>query len=333
MGQGFAHLLISRSQWLKTVEQLAFQVIGITDLRYGTLVEPEGISLEQALQQIKQGIFFSTPPRPTEKLIRQLDYDILIELTPTRLETGEPAYGYIRAALDRRRHVITTNKGPVAHHLLELQQLAQKKGVFFRFEGTVMAGTPLINLIHCHLAGATIQKIEGIINGTCNYILTRMAEGLDYPAALKEAQDKGYAEADPTADVEGWDAVAKIMILSQVIFGQKLPLHAIARQGISHLTVAEIYRAMKSGYHWRLIATLERRNGTIAASVAPREIPGDHPFASVTGAINAVAIYTDCLTRITITGPGAGPLETGFAVLNDLIQIHRNMTQTPWQSS
>ncbi|NOX38743.1 MAG: homoserine dehydrogenase [Calditrichaeota bacterium] len=329
VGRGLARLLISRSQWLKTAEQLDCRVISITDLRYGTIVQPEGISLEPVLQHIEQGTPFSTQPQPTENLIRQLDYDVLIELTPTRLETGEPAHSYIRMALERGRHVITTNKGPVAHHLLELERLAREKGVHFRYEGTVLAGTPLINLIRNHLAGATIHKIEGIVNGTCNYILTRMAAGMDYTAALKDAQEKGYAEADPTADVEAWDAVAKVMILAQVAFGQKLPLHSISRQGISGLTVADIQQALREGHHWRLIATLQQQDGILEASVAPQKIPQDHPFASVTGATNAIAIYTDCLSRITITGPGAGPVETGFAVLNDLIHIHRKITRTP----
>ncbi len=327
VGQGFARLLASRREWLIEEAYLSCRVVAITDWHYGTCIHPRGIDLEEALEAIRRGHSLSAKAEPTLPLIQTLEYDVLIELTPTNFKTGEPAYRHIRCALERGRHVITTNKGPMAHFLLELEELARRKGVCLGYEGTVLAGTPLIRLIRSHLRGAKIQKIEGIVNGTCNYILTRMAEGLDYHQALKEAQKHGYAEADPTVDVEGWDTAAKLMILSQVAFSRKLDPTHISRTGITGIRSEDIRQAGRNGGQWRLIGRLEAQKGHIRAVITPETLPGTHPLAHVKGTTNAVTIHTDCLSPITIMGPGAGRLETGFAVFSDLLQIHQRLRE------
>ncbi|MGB5304467.1 MAG: homoserine dehydrogenase, partial [Gemmatimonadota bacterium] len=241
----------------------------------------------------------------------------------TDLETGEPATGHIRAALEAGKHVVTTNKGPVALHYAELAELARERGLEIGVEGTVMSGTPAVLNGMNLLRGAGIKRVQGILNGTCNYILTRMEEGSTYEDALQEAQDNGYAEADPTGDVEGFDAAGKIVILANLLMGVPIGMDDVERTGISGLTSADISAAQEAGERWKLIGTLEPTDSGVTASVAPERVPLAHPLASVGGATNAVTYSTELLGDVTLVGPGAGRLETGYAVLVDLLEIHR----------
>ncbi len=330
VGQGFAELLLAKHTLLQETIGVDLQVVGIADLKFGTVVQNEGLPLKTLLENVQNKQTFAQAGlqeenRSVDRLINELDYDVFIELTPTNLQTGEPALTFIRQALESKHHVITTNKGPCALELLNLEQLAKTQGRLFKYEGSVLAGTPLLNLIEHNLAGLTIQKIEGIVNGTCNYILTRMEEGLSYDRALKEAQELGYAEANPEADVEGWDAVAKLLILAQAVFKTKIQTHQVERKGISGLTLEDVANAQKENKTWKLIASLERQNGRLKAVVKPQKIENEHPLAGVKGATNAVTLTTDYLQKVTIMGPGAGKHETGYAVLNDLIAIARQI--------
>ncbi len=330
VGQGFAELLLQKKEQLQKHYQLEPSVVAIADLKYGVAVSEQGVALEQALKAVSledgfAGAGLAVKNITTEELLKQMDYHVLVELTPTNLQTGEPALSFIRTALETGHHAITTNKGPCALYLSTLLQLAREKQVQFRYEGTVLAGTPLLNLAETGLAGLEIQKVEGIVNGTCNYILTRMEEGMAYQEALKKAQELGYAEANPEADVEGWDAVAKVMILSQALFQHRISKEDVDRQGITDISVADVEEAKKQNESWKLIASVENRNGRIMASVKPQRIPNSHPLAGVKGATNAVTLTTDYLQQVTIVGPGAGKHETGYAVLNDLIAIHQKM--------
>jgi homoserine dehydrogenase len=248
---------------------------------------------------------------------------VLFEATYTDIKTGEPATSHIRAALERGVHVATTNKGPLALHYRELAELAAKKKVQFLFEGTVMSGTPVLNLIRETFAGAEIQEIQGILNGTTNYILTRMEEGMSYEAALKKAQELGYAEAVPDADVLGWDALAKVTILANVAFGAQLKPTDSPCEGITKITSADIAKAKAEGKRYKLIGRIWREGGTVKAEVAPRLVDLAQPIAGVMNATNALAITTDALDVVTIVGPGAGKKQTGFSLLNDLLTIVR----------
>jgi homoserine dehydrogenase len=219
-------------------------------------------------------------------------------------------------------HVTTTNKGPLALFSKELVDLANKKGVQFLYEGTVMAGTPLLNLIRETLAGSGISEMKGILNGTTNYILTQMEAGMDYAAALEQAQKLGYAEAVPDADVLGWDALAKVTILANVVFGASLSPGDSPCTGITGITPEQIAAAAADGRRHKLIGRVWRDGTEVRASVAPQLVDLSHPLAGVGGATNAMTITTDTLGDVTIVGPGAGRRETGFALLNDLITIN-----------
>jgi homoserine dehydrogenase len=186
-----------------------------------------------------------------------------------------------------------------------------------------MSGTPSLRMPVTSLAGNDIYEIQGILNGTTNYMLTRMEDGLSYDEALSEAQKLGYAEADPTSDVEGYDALYKIVILANVVMNYPLKVHEVERTGISHLTNEDIELARQSNRKWKLIAKLKKENGSVVASVKPEMIPLDHPLANISDATNAITYHCDLSGPVTLIGAGAGKTETGFAILIDLINIHR----------
>ncbi|UCF49661.1 MAG: homoserine dehydrogenase, partial [Thermoplasmatales archaeon] len=192
------------------------------------------------------------------------------------------------------------------------------------FEGVVLSGTPAINLAKLTLAGNNITAFKGILNGTTNYILTRMEEGMAYEDALKKAQDLGYAEADPTGDVEGLDALGKVVILTNVVLGKKITWQDVERRGITQITIEDIEKAKSEGKRWKLIGSSEiQKDGSVKAKVWPQKLPLNDPLAGVSEATNALTFFTDELGPVTIVGPGAGRRETGFALLIDLLELNR----------
>ena len=197
------------------------------------------------------------------QLIKQCNADVLCELTFTDLKTGEPAISHCKAAFESGKHIVTSNKGPAALKYAELKALADKHNVKFMIEGTVVAGTPIINLAEGPLAGCEITKIRGILNGTTNYMLSEMEKGMDYNAVLKVAQELGYAEADPTGDVEGYDARGKVTILANVVMGAPLKIDDVSCKGITKITSADIDNAKKKNARWKLIGCVEKVNGKL----------------------------------------------------------------------
>jgi homoserine dehydrogenase len=328
VGQGLAELLLAKRDELKKRYGLDWTVTGIADTLKGNAYDAKGIDLAKALAMAAKGEPLAALDRGGKgwdalAMAKQAKADVLLEATYTDIKTGEPATSHIRAALDRGVHVVTTNKGPLALHYRELAQLAAKRKVEFLFEGTVMSGTPVLNLLRETLAGAEILEMQGILNGTTNYILTRMEEGLSYEAALAKAQELGYAEAVPDADVLGWDALAKVTILANVVFGAALKPTESPCEGITKITAADIAKAKAEGKRYKLIGRVWREGGAVKAAVAPRLVDLSQPLAGVMGATNAVAIKTDALGEVTIVGPGAGKAQTGFSMLTDLLHIVR----------
>jgi homoserine dehydrogenase len=325
VGQGLAELLLRKKILLSEKYGMDFQVVGISDKIKGSLYNPDGIDIQQALDKASAGGPLSDVDSAFEgealDMIRQAEADVMLEATYTDIKTAEPATSHIRTALEHGMHVVTTNKGPVALHYKNLEKIAREKEVHFLFEGTVMSGTPLLNLIRESLAGCQIKEIKGILNGTTNYILTRMEEGLSYERALEKAQELGYAEAVPDADVLGWDALAKVTILAKVVFGADGKPFDYPCEGITGITAGAIADAKAREKRYKLIGKVWQERNLIKASVAPEEIDLTHPLASVMGATNAVTIATDALGEVTIIGPGAGKEPTGFSMLVDLITI------------
>lgn len=326
VGQALAQLLIEKEEMLASEHDFQFEAVGIVDMLKGSVINGSSIDLSKALDMVSNGISLNEYPEGETNLdtipaIQKIQADVLLEATYTDIKTGEPAASHIREAFKKGMHVVTTNKGPVALHYSELKSIAEEKGVQFLFEGTVMSGTPMLNLIRETMAGSEIESVQGILNGTTNYILTKMEEGMAYETALKQAQDLGYAEAVPDADVEGWDALAKATILANVIFGVPLKPGDIPCEGITKLTPSHIEEAKKENKRYKLLAKVTKEGGEITAGVSPEKVDVVHPLASVSGAANALTITTDTLGNVTIVGPGAGRRETGYSMLIDLLTI------------
>ncbi len=327
VAQGLSELLLEKRIELKKTYGFDWEVTGIADTLKGSAHNPRGLDLEEILAMVAEGRSISEYAdggcdwdAPT--MIGKADADVMLEVTYTDIKSGQPATDHIRAALARGLHVSTTNKGPLALFSNELIELAARNGVQFLYEGTVMAGTPLLNLVRETLAGSTVSEMKGILNGTTNYILTRMEGGMDYEAALKQAQELGYAEAVPDADVLGWDALAKVTILANTVFGASLAPADTPCTGITEITSAQIAAAAADHKRYKLIGRVWRDGTSVRASVAPQLMDLSHPLAGVGGATNAMTITTDTLGDVTVVGPGAGRRETGFALLNDLLTMN-----------
>ena len=329
VGQGLAQLLRDYGDQLAQRYGAALRLVAVCTRSRGSLYDADGLDPAVLLDAMLRTGHLRELPGQTGlgvlDLIERRAADVLVEASPTDLATGEPATSYIRAAIASGIHAVTANKGPVALHFAELRRAAAVAGVYFGFEGTVMSGTPALRLALSDLAGCEITELRGIVNGTTNYILTQMERGHDYAAALAEAQQLGYAEADPAGDVEGHDAAAKALILANVLMDANLGLGDVERTGIIGVTREMVAEASAASERWKLLAHIRREGRRVRASVAPARLSLGHPLAGVGGVTNALTITTDLLGDVTLIGPGAGSAATGFALLSDILALHRGL--------
>jgi homoserine dehydrogenase len=252
--------------------------------------------------------------------------DLIVEL----IGGLEPAREYVLRAMAAGKHVVTANKQLLAEHGEELWAAAREHGVQLRFEAAVGGVVPVVRVLQESLAAAHVERLHGIVNGTTNFILTRMAEtGATYDDALAEAQRLGYAEADPTDDVTGKDAAAKMAILARLAFDTPVSLSAIPYEGIEHLTADDMEYARELGLGLKLIGTAERVDGGLSVRVHPAFLYGAHPLASINGPFNAVTIESPAITEVTLSGPGAGGPQTASAVLGDVVSAMIPPASTP----
>jgi homoserine dehydrogenase len=251
------------------------------------------------------------------------DFDEILERSDLIVELiggVDPARDYVRRALDGGRHVVTANKQLLSRHGEELWSLARERGVLLGFEAAVAGVIPVVRVLRESLAAAHVERIHGIVNGTTNFILTEMTRsGCDYADALTQAQRLGFAEADPTDDVGGADAAAKMAILARLAFGVPVHIDEVRYEGITQITSDDIAYAREFGLSLKLIGTAERLVGGISVRVHPAFLYSGHPLASVGGAFNAVTVESDAITEITMSGPGAGGSQTASAVLGDVV--------------
>lgn len=329
VGQGLCEILLDKSDHLKNNYNFEWEVVAISDMLKGSVYSPTGLDIPKILEIVKNGKSIEDYSGDAEKGLNAIDTinkcnaDIVCELSYTDIKTGQPATDHCREALKSGKHVVTSNKGPAALFYRELSDLAKKNNVHFLIEGTVMSGTPVLNVARNDLAGNDITAIKGILNGTTNFILTNMEAGRPYEDVLKEAQELGYAEADPTADVEGFDALAKVTILANVVMGENLTPDRIPCKGISQITLEDIEDAHNQNKRWKLIGEIKKDENGVKASVTPMKIDLSHPLAGVNGATNAITFSTDLMGDITVVGAGAGRIETGFSILTDILEINR----------
>jgi homoserine dehydrogenase len=254
------------------------------------------------------------------QIIENIDAEIVMELTPTNLKDGEPGLSHIISAMKYGKNVITVNKGPLSVAFSSLIELANFNGISFKFSGTVGGGTPILEFAKRCLKGDRIVSFKGILNGTTNYILSKMEEGLTFTDALKDAQIKGYAEAVPSLDIDGYDAAAKLVIMANWLMGMKVSLEDVNRNGITTVKTQEVSEALKKGNAVKLIATCENKK----LVVKPMEVSKLDPLC-VNGTLNSVTFSLEYAGNQTIIGRGAGGIETASALLRDMIEIRDNI--------
>ena len=314
VGKGFAELL-ERKQELFRANGIAPRIIAISNSR-GTVINSKGIGLVNGKLE-DQGKWIEDNGT---KLIKESEADLLVEATPTNVDHGEPGLENIRAALKSGKHVITSNKGPLVVDFQGLEKLAQEQGVLLRYEATVAAAIPLFSMHRNSLRASRIDHIRGIVNGTTNYILSKMhEENLPFEIALKDAIEFGYAEKDYSYDVDGKDAAAKAVILANSILGERKSYSEVKVTGIRNITKQAVELAKENGFVIKLIAEVSRDG----LEVSPRLIPRISPL-NVSGSLNAVQFSTDMAKDLYLTGRGAGKIETAGAMGNDLFEVVRD---------
>jgi homoserine dehydrogenase len=337
VGRWVAAAIHRRRSWLEAECGVELSLVGVATRRDGFLYRDRGFDIPTLLAANGGPLAYQTGTHRCGTAIEGLtrtESDLLIEASNTNPREPEPALSHIRQALERGMHVVTSSKGACAAAALELAALARQHGVQCRMESTVMSGTPVLSTIREGLAGARILALRGILNGTANHVLTRMAEGLEYPAALADAQARGYAEPDPSDDVDGHDAVAKTRILAAVAFGRTIPLDQIVRHGIAEITVNDVHRAAHDGCRLKLIASIrpwavgERAvpSSLLEARLEPLAVPLTDPLSRVDGVMNALTVETDTVPTVTIIGPGAGLEQAGQGAFADLVAILRGQS-------
>ena len=310
VGQGIADAIRKKN--------LEITITGIADSKSG-LIDDNGLSIDEIFERKKKSGSCGMPGVSSRDVVERADYDVLVEVTPTNALTGEPALSHIKGALERGRHVVTSNKGPIALAYQELRALAASQHLQLRYEATVCGAVPIFHVLEHGLSGNRIIAIHGVMNGTCNFILSRMAaEGLTYDQALMEARELGYAEADPTYDVQGIDTAIKLVILANAIWNLNVSLSDIDITGIDNLTPEALKLAEEQDMTIRLIGEAIPEKNLLR--VSPRIIDQDHPLV-VHGTLNAITLETDLAGELTLIGKGAGSRETASAVIGDLLFI------------
>lgn len=320
VGQGVAEVLHRKKELIEGFIG-RYRVVAITDSK-GSLTDEKGLNLMEAID-IKKNKGFSG--MKTLEVIEKVDFDVAIETTPTNVHSGEPGLTHIVKSMEKNANVITSNKGPLVTDFKKLVKLAEKKGVRFMYEATVGGAMPIIKLAKNDLAGNDVRVIKGVLNGTCNYILTRMEkEKMTYSQVLSEAQELKIAEADPSYDVEGIDSAAKLVILANSIMQMNASFEDVEITGITRITPESFEVAGSKNYTIRLIAEANRKKGFL--KVSPRLVPRHHPLA-IEGTMNAALIRTDLAGDIVVMGKGAGKYETASAIVSDLIEVYRGMRE------
>ena len=328
-GKAFAKLLMEKHEQIE--EEYGYNVV-VTAIATGTrgnLAVPtsaEAIDLAAAIEDIETIGKFSARLPLTDltavQIAEQADYDVLVEMTPLNIFTGEPAITHIETAFARGRDVITANKGPIAWKFAVLRDMAAQNGCRFFYETTVMDGTPVFNFVEKTLQMAEVTEVSGILNSTTNYILEEMAAGKEYDEIIRKGQEIGFIEADPAMDIEGYDAAAKITALLNVLMDAGITPDKVARKGIEDITLGDIEAARSKGCVIKLICKGSRSaDGTVKASVMPQEIPLTDMLASVNSTTSVVSVTTDLMKKISIVEHEPEIEQTAYGIFGDLLRV------------
>lgn len=318
IGRSLVKAIYGKQDLLRRVDR-EFKVVGVGEVD-GCAYNAGGLSLEKlsSIERLSQYPKDFVKGKTSVELIDMCNADLMVESTPTNIQDGEPGLTHIEKALKKGMHVVTPNKGPMVVAFKRLTGLAKERGLQLRYEATVAGAVPIFSMFETCLQGDRILRISGILNGTSNYILSKMYfEGTSFELALREAQERGYAETDPSYDIDGIDAACKVVILANALMKRDAKFGDVERTGVRRVTPEAISLAKRSGYVIKLIGTIDE-----TLEVVPKLIPENHPLC-VHGTLNALYVETDLAKEITLIGYGAGR-ETVSAMINDIISIVKN---------
>ena len=334
-GNAFSRILLAKHDEIAKDTGYDVKVTAITTGRSGCLIDPAGIDLAAALQEMEENRCFR-PEFPgyaetdSMTVVREADYDAVLEMTPINIKTGQPAIDHLRLAMERGKHAITANKGPIAWAYRELRDLAREKGVCFFYETTVMAGTPIFDMAETSLAYCKISHIRGILNATTNYFLEEMGKGLPFDTIMENGRKGGFLEADPSMDLDGWDASAKLTALMNVLMDADLDPMKIDRTGIMGVTTEQVLDALGRGKKIKLLCEgYFDEEGKAVGVVKPTEIPADDAMAG-SDVVAAVRLDTDLMGPVTITQYGLETTQTGYGLFIDVVRTVRSLVGQGW---
>ena len=321
-GRAFGKLLLEKSEAIRGAYDIEVQIVAIVTRSKGTLLDSTGIDLYEAEKQLTStGRFKEGIAMRSMDVVTDVDYDILIELTPLEIFSGQPAIDHIKGAFARGKHVISANKGPIAWAFDELCTLAKKNNCLFFYETTVMDGTPVFNLMSDTLKMCQVTEVNGILNSTTNFVLEELSKGVPYDEVIAEGERRGFIEADPSMDIEGWDAAAKVTVLLNVLMRANITPMDIDRKGIEDITAADISAAASRGKVIKLLCNGKRVDGKVVGSVKPVELLKSDLLATISGTSSAVSITTDLMSTVSIVEHDPEIEQTAYGILSDLIRV------------
>jgi len=323
VAQRFVTLLSEQRRTLARHHDLTTRVIGIATKRRGQAFSRRGVDARALVAGTRSSVDFVREAVKKSATAARQGRLVVVETTTLDIARGQPAIDHVRAALAGGAHVVTANKGPVAFAYRDLARIAERARRRFLFEGAVMDGVPLFNLARETLPAVNIVGFRGVVNSTTNFILTAMEQGQPFAQALAEMQSVGIAEADPSLDVDGWDAAAKAAALANVLLGARLTPRTVERHGITPEMGRRASDARAAGRRLKLVARAGREGSRVTARVAPEELPDDDLLATLEGQQNAIIFHTDLLGEIAVVQRGGGLTQTAYALLSDLITISR----------
>lgn len=325
VGQRLCRLLEEKRQELEEQFHLRVKLVGVCTRSQGALVNPEGIALDSLFDQEGNRISFARHPDYRQwtvlDMVDGVEADALVEVTTLSIRDGEPARTHITRALERGMHVITANKGPIAWYYRELERLAREKGKQLLYETIVMDGTPVFNLVEDTLRGNRILGLRGILNGTTNFLLQQLEQGLTYEQAIRRAQEIQLAEADPSLDVDGWDGAAKICAMANVFMGANMTPMQVEVESLRSVTLEDMERARKAGKKIKYICQAQREDGAVKLWVKPQELEPTDPLYSVDGTSAGLTLYTDLAGELTMLQTDPGILQTAYGVYSDILTL------------
>ena len=326
VGKAFARLLLKKEQELASRYGISVTVTGIITGTHGQAIDDAGLDLKSALKiadsdQNLNALSDIEAPNETHAFISACPADFMIETTPVDPRSGQPALGYLKTALEKGMHVISANKGPVVHGYQDLQALARKKGLGYRFESAVMDGAPIFSLFREPLAGANLISFKGILNSCTNMLLEMMEQGKSFDEAVEYGKSIGITETDPSNDIDGWDAAIKVAALVTVIMGVPITPQDVDRTGIREVTKDMIAEAKADGERWKLVCSAERKEGYIFAKVGPERVGPESQLFSVNGTSSFCQFKLDVLPGLGILESDPGPETTAYGLLADFLNI------------